>query len=44
MFAGIAIDASGNVWTANDENNSVTQFLGAAAPTHAPLNGPAALP
>jgi len=41
---GIAIDASGNVWTANEENNSVTQFLGAGAPTHAPLNGPAALP
>jgi hypothetical protein len=41
---GIAIDASGNVWLANDENNSVTQFVGAAAPTHAPLNGPAALP
>ena len=41
---GIAIDASGNVWTANEENNSVSQFLGAGAPTHAPLNGPAALP
>jgi hypothetical protein len=41
---GIAIDPSGNVWTANDYNNSVTQFVGAAAPTKAPQNGPAAAP
>jgi hypothetical protein len=41
---GIAIDASGNVWLANDFNNSATQFVGAAAPTKAPLNGPAAAP
>ena len=41
---GIAIDASGNVWTANDFNNSVTQFVGIAAPTKAPLNGPAQAP
>ncbi len=41
---GIAIDASGNVWLANDFNNSVTQFVGAAAPTKAPVNGPAAAP
>jgi sugar lactone lactonase YvrE len=41
---GIAIDASGNVWLANENSSSVTQFVGAAAPTKAPLNGPAAAP
>ena len=36
---GIAIDPSGNVWVPNynNNNNSVTLFFGAAAPTRAPL-------
>jgi len=29
---GIAIDASGSVWTANSGDNSVTEFIGLAAP------------
>lgn len=41
---GIAIDQSGNVWVANENNSSVTQIVGAAAPTKAPLNGPAGTP
>jgi hypothetical protein len=31
--SGIAVDISGNVWVANKGNNSVTEILGAAAPT-----------
>ena len=27
-----AIDASGNIWTANFGNNTVTEFVGLAAP------------
>jgi hypothetical protein len=34
--SGIAIDLGGSVWIANQGNNSVTRFLGAAAPA-APL-------
>jgi len=34
---GIAIDASGNVWITNFTGNSVTEFLGAAAPTVTPI-------
>jgi hypothetical protein len=29
---GIAIDASGNVWVANQASSSVTELIGAAAP------------
>lgn len=31
--SGIAIDSSGNVWISNAGNNSVTEIIGAAAPT-----------
>jgi hypothetical protein len=41
---GIAIDASGNVWVVNEADSSLTQFVGAAAPTAMPLNGPAGAP
>ena len=34
---GIAIDLSGNLWTANSGDNSITQFVGLAAPVNAPL-------
>jgi hypothetical protein len=34
--SGVAIDLAGSVWIANQGNNSVTRFLGAAAPA-APL-------
>ncbi len=34
---GIAIDASGNVWVPNFDNDSVTELVGAAAPTRTPL-------
>ena len=37
---GIAIDASGNVWVSNFGNNTLTQFIGAAAPVKTPLVGP----
>ena len=33
---GLAVDLSGNVWVANTSDNSVTEFLGVAAPV-APL-------
>lgn len=34
---GIAIDGAGDVWVSNNGNNSVTEFIGAAAPTVTPL-------
>lgn len=34
---GVAVDASGNVWTANSGNNSVTKFVGLANPVKVPL-------
>ena len=34
---GIAIDNSGNLWLSNSANNSVTEFIGAAAPTTSPI-------
>jgi len=33
----IAVDASGNVWTANAGDNSLTEFVGVAAPTATPI-------
>jgi sugar lactone lactonase YvrE len=33
---GIAVDASGNVWITNSGNNSVSEFIGLAAPTGVP--------
>jgi streptogramin lyase len=40
MFSpyGIAIDGSGNVWVASDDNvGPLTEFVGAAAPVVTPL-------
>ena len=34
---GIAIDPSGNVWTSDNYVNSIFEYIGAAAPTVAPL-------
>lgn len=34
---GCAVDRAGNVWTANFGDNSLTQFVGAAAPTETPI-------
>jgi len=34
-----AIDSSGNIWIANFGNNSVTEFIGIAAPVRTPLIG-----
>ncbi len=34
---GVAIDASGNLWIANSGGNSVTEVIGAAAPTVSPI-------
>ena len=40
----IAIDASGNVWVSNHGNNSLTQFVGLAAPVKTPKIGPVVAP
>lgn len=36
--SSIAVDISGNLWISNASGNSVTEVLGAAAPTLAPLS------
>jgi streptogramin lyase len=36
----LAIDASGNVWISNFGNDTLTQFIGIAAPVKTPLVGP----
>jgi sugar lactone lactonase YvrE len=36
----LAIDQSGNLWTTNQGGNSLTEFLGIAAPVRTPLIGP----
>ena len=36
----LAIDASGSVWVSNFGNNTLTQFIGIAAPVKTPLAGP----
>lgn len=41
---GIAIDASGNVWVSNVATNTLTEFVGIAAPVKTPLLGPVRLP
>jgi streptogramin lyase len=41
---GIALDASGDIWVANLAGNSLTQFVGLAAPIKTPLLGPPAQP
>jgi hypothetical protein len=35
--AGVALDASGCVWTANSGSNTVSQFIGLASPVVTPL-------
>jgi NHL repeat len=40
----IAIDASGNVWVTNFGSNTLTEFVGLAAPVRTPLIGPPVLP
>jgi hypothetical protein len=37
---GVAVDASGDIWVSNFGNNTLTQFIGAAAPVKTPLAGP----
>jgi len=34
---GIALDASGNVWTTDNYVNSIFEYVGAATPTTVPL-------
>jgi streptogramin lyase len=41
---GIALDASGNVWISNFGNNTITKFVGVAAPVKTPFAGPPSLP
>jgi streptogramin lyase len=41
---GLAIDPSGNIWISNFGNNTLTQFVGVAAPVKTPLAGPPQLP
>jgi len=41
---GLAIDASGSVWVTNSGNNSLTQFIGIAAPVKTPMAGPPQTP
>jgi hypothetical protein len=40
----IAVDASGNLWISNFGSNTLTQFIGLAAPVRTPLIGPPAAP
>jgi streptogramin lyase len=40
----IAVDASGNLWVSNKGNNTLTQFIGLAAPVRTPLIGPPVAP
>jgi streptogramin lyase len=41
---GLAIDASGNLWVTNAGKNTLTQFIGVAAPVKTPLAGPPQTP
>jgi len=41
---GLAIDASGNVWVTNLGTNTLTEFVGMAAPVQTPLLGPVRVP
>ena len=36
----IAVDASGNLWVSNFGSNTITEFVGLAAPVKTPLIGP----
>jgi streptogramin lyase len=41
---GIAIDAGGSIWVTNSVSNTLTQFVGLAAPVKTPLLGPVRIP
>jgi streptogramin lyase len=36
----LAIDASGSIWLSNSDKNTLTQFIGVAAPVKTPMAGP----
>ncbi|HEX3569989.1 MAG TPA: hypothetical protein VHU44_04135 [Acidobacteriaceae bacterium] len=40
----IAVDASGNLWVSNFGSNTITEFVGLAAPVRTPLIGPPSAP
>jgi streptogramin lyase len=40
----LAIDASGNIWVSNFGSNTITEFIGLAAPVKTPLLGPVRVP
>lgn len=40
----LAIDASGNLWVSNKGNNTLTEFVGLAAPVRTPEIGPSVAP
>jgi streptogramin lyase len=40
----LAIDAAGSVWVSNFGSNTITQFVGVAAPVKTPLLGPVRVP
>lgn len=40
----LAIDASGDLWVSNKGNNTLTEFIGLAAPVRTPQIGPAVAP
>lgn len=40
----IAIDAAGNIWVSNFGSNTLTEFVGMAAPVKTPLLGPVSAP
>jgi len=41
---GLAIDAAGNVWTTSFATNTLTEFVGLAAPVKTPLLGSTRIP
>lgn len=40
----LAIDSSGSIWVSNSANNTLTEFIGVAAPVKTPLAGPPRAP
>jgi hypothetical protein len=40
----VAVDASGNLWISAFATNTLTEFIGLAAPVRTPLIGPPAAP
>ncbi len=40
----LALDAAGNIWVSNYANNTLTEFIGLAAPVKTPLLGPVRVP